>query len=257
MPDPVVPPSRWTRFTLPASAPRVRLVCLPCAGGGATAYRSWPRELAGASVDVWPVQLPGRENRFEENLPGSMEELVEELLDEFGSAFRTAPYALFGHSMGAHIALALAYGARSRGLPGPVRLFPSAGRPPNRPDPGPPAHNLPKAAFTERLRAYDAGSLLLREPELLDMFLPKLRDDFALFENYRPPGGEPLDCPFTVLGGLDDSSVPAALLPAWSAYTRGPFEVRLVAGGHLFLETARDAVVRLVRRRLVVPEAAG
>ncbi|HEU5025508.1 MAG TPA: alpha/beta fold hydrolase [Spirillospora sp.] len=256
MPEPVAPPGRWTRFALPASAPRVRLICLPCAGGGATAYRSWVRELAGAGVDVWPVQLPGRENRFEEDLPGSMEDLVEELLDELGPALRAAPYALFGHSMGASIALALAFGARARGLPAPVRLFPSAGRPPNRPDPDPPAHSLPKAAFAERLRAYDAGSLLLREPELLDMFLPKLRGDFALFENFRPPDEAPLDCPFTVLGGLDDASVPAALLPAWADYTRGAFEVRLVAGGHLFLDSARDAVVRLVRGRLV-PEAAG
>jgi medium-chain acyl-[acyl-carrier-protein] hydrolase len=251
----VAPPDRWTRFTLPVTSPRVRLICLPCAGGGATAYRSWVRDLATAGIDVWPVQLPGRENRFEEDLPGSMDDLVQKLLDELGPALRTVPYALFGHSMGASIALALAHGARSRGLPGPVRLFPSAGRPPNRPDPDPPAHSLPKAEFAERLRAYDAGSLLLREPELLDMFLPKLRDDFALFETYRPPAGEPLDCPFTVLGGLDDTSVPAALLPAWADYTRGAFEVRLVAGGHLFLESAREAVVRLVRGRLV-PERA-
>ena len=46
--------------------PELRLFCLPCAGGGASAFRAW-RDGLPASIDLCPVQLPGRENRLNEH----------------------------------------------------------------------------------------------------------------------------------------------------------------------------------------------
>ncbi len=41
---------------------RLRLFCFPNAGGGASAYIPWIGALA-PTIEVHPVQLPGRENR--------------------------------------------------------------------------------------------------------------------------------------------------------------------------------------------------
>lgn len=41
---------------------RLRLFCLPYAGGSALMFRTWPNALP-ADVEVCPVQLPGRSTR--------------------------------------------------------------------------------------------------------------------------------------------------------------------------------------------------
>src|SRR5688500_15270285 len=56
---------RWLLMHRPRREARVRLLCLPYAGGGASAFRHWPDALT-SSIEVCPVQLPGRENRFVE-----------------------------------------------------------------------------------------------------------------------------------------------------------------------------------------------
>ena len=55
--------SGW--FHTPAARPdaRLRLYCIPYAGGGPGVYREWPAGL-GDEVEVRAVVLPGRERRF-------------------------------------------------------------------------------------------------------------------------------------------------------------------------------------------------
>src|SRR5262249_60295750 len=43
--------------------PSVRLFCFPYAGGGATVFRKWQDDMPG-TIQVCPIQLPGRERRF-------------------------------------------------------------------------------------------------------------------------------------------------------------------------------------------------
>jgi medium-chain acyl-[acyl-carrier-protein] hydrolase len=80
----------------------VALFCFPFAGAGASIFRGWP-ELAGAAVRPIPVQLPGRENRWQEPPYKDLMALVATLAIVLRPALRP-PFALFGHSMGAFIA---------------------------------------------------------------------------------------------------------------------------------------------------------
>jgi len=54
-----------------------RLVCVPYAGGGASAYQAWSGDLP--DVEVWAAELPGRERRFAEPAATSIDEVVEPL----------------------------------------------------------------------------------------------------------------------------------------------------------------------------------
>ena len=56
----------------------IRVFCFSYAGGGASTFRSWPRD---ASLGVVPVQLPGRENRMGEAPLTSMSEVVEQVAE--------------------------------------------------------------------------------------------------------------------------------------------------------------------------------
>jgi glycosyltransferase involved in cell wall biosynthesis len=103
---------------------KLRLFCLPWAGGGALAYRAWREPLASVA-SVCPVRLPGRESRSAEPPFERMEDLVAALLDAL-EPYTGEPYALFGHSMGAGIAFELTRALRGAGMPAPMEWPKSA-----------------------------------------------------------------------------------------------------------------------------------
>ena len=109
----------------------MRLFCLPFAGGGASAYRTWTTELA-PQIDVCPVQLPGREERFNEPAHTDLRALASMVITQL-QAYFDKPYALFGHSMGALLSYEVSRQLEAQGAPTPVRTFLSAYVPPHRP----------------------------------------------------------------------------------------------------------------------------
>ena len=127
---------RWL-LRQPTDLP-MRLFCFPHAGAGASAYGSWAGALAGAGVDVCPVQLPGRENRFREPRHHRLEPLLEALVSAL-QRHLDRPYALFGHSLGALLAYELARFLSGVGV-GPDRLLVSGRIAPQLSDPRPPMH---------------------------------------------------------------------------------------------------------------------
>lgn len=68
----------WFHRPLPRPGARLRLVCLPCAGGGTAVFRGWPARLP-ADVELLAVRLPGRESRIRERPYRDGEPLTREL----------------------------------------------------------------------------------------------------------------------------------------------------------------------------------
>src|SRR5437764_11438101 len=75
---------------------RLRLFCLPYAGGGASIFRTWS-ELLSPEIELCPVQLPGRENRLPERPFSQMSDLIPTLAVAL-EPYLDMPHALFGHS---------------------------------------------------------------------------------------------------------------------------------------------------------------
>ncbi len=238
-----IPTSAWLAATPPRPNARVRLFCLPYAGGGASIYRSWPDALPD-DIAVLPVQLPGRENRMAEP-PITRLRLLVALLAQALRPHLTEPYAFFGHSMGALLAFELTRHLRRQRVPLPVHLFLSGRRAPTIEDTDEPAHTLPHDAFVARLRELDGTpEAVLAHPELMELVLPTLRADFAVCETYTYTAEPPLACGLTVFGGTDDSSTPLEQLDDWATQTTGPAQVLHIPGGHFFINTsARSAVL--------------
>jgi medium-chain acyl-[acyl-carrier-protein] hydrolase len=233
---------------------RVRLFCLPSAGGGGSVYMPWARQLP--TVDVCAVQLPGRENRLREPAYTRFAEMMDATFQVLRPHL-DMPFALFGHSMGALIAFELARRLRAEGAPVPAHLFVSGHRAPQLPNPRPPLAHLPDAAFLAELRTrYDGvPAEVLRHPDLMALLLPCLRADLALVEDYRCDVAEPLACPISVYGGEDDPVANEAELAAWRAQTRGEFTLTRFAGTHFFIRSAREELLAALSRELaLVPE---
>ncbi|AXX30292.1 Thioesterase [Actinosynnema pretiosum subsp. pretiosum] len=105
-----------------------RVFCFPHSGGSAGEFLGWTSQLP--DVEVWAVQPPARGGRLDEPGITGMGEFVDSLIAsvDFGGG---APFAFFGHSLGAYTAYETARALRDRGLPGPFGLWVSALRAPH------------------------------------------------------------------------------------------------------------------------------
>jgi surfactin synthase thioesterase subunit len=212
-------------------------------------YRSWADDL-GDDVEVHPVRLPGRESRFLEPAFDQIEPLVDALVEAL-DAHLAAPYALFGHSMGALVAFELARAVRRRSGPAPAHLFLSGRSAPRHPDPAREVHLLPESEFTEYLRMLNGTpEAVLADPGMREVFFPTLRADFAVCARYRYREERPLDVPITVFGGSRDYERAPELLEEWKRETSASFALHMLPGDHFFVRTAKPQLLSLLLREL-------
>jgi medium-chain acyl-[acyl-carrier-protein] hydrolase len=240
----------------PNPAASLRIFCFPYAGVGASAYRMWLTAFP-PDVEVCVVQPPGRESRFGEPSFTDVGALADAAADALVPHL-ALPFVFFGHSLGALTAFEVTRRLRARGETGPLRLFVSSHRAPQLPNPHPNMHGLPDTALIDAVcRAYDGiPRIVLDTPELLAIMLPALRADLTAFETYRYTEAAPLPCPISVFGGAADRRVSRSDLEGWTRQTTGAFALRLLDGGHFYLQAHRDAVVTAIREDLAAVAAA-
>jgi surfactin synthase thioesterase subunit len=233
-----------------SSSARLRLFCLPYAGGGASLFSTWPDAL-GPSLAVCPVQLPGRENRVTEPSFVTLPPLVRMLAEALAPAL-DMPYALFGYSMGALVAFELTRELRRQQARLPARLLVAAHPAPHLTNRRRPVHRLPDSRFIQEVRRLrGTPDAVFEHGELRALMLPILRADFAVCETYVNQAEAPLEFPITAFGGRYDREVNRRELEAWREQTRAEFTLRLIPGGHFFIQTARAALLSGIRKELV------
>ncbi|MEU6486657.1 alpha/beta fold hydrolase [Streptomyces sp. NPDC046887] len=240
--------SRWIRRFHPAPQAPVRLLCLPHAGGSASAYHALSQALA-PRVEVLAVQYPGRQDRRREPLLDSIGALREGLAREL-APWRDRPLAVFGHSMGAVLGYEVARGLCGDSGAPPVHLFVS-GR-------GGPELEVEWALdrLEDRAMVTALGELggtdprLLDDEEVLRLVAPAIRSDYRAVRMYRHVPGPPLSCPITALVGDRDAMAPVGSVELWGARTSADFRLEVFPGGHFYLTENLRKVERLVYDRL-------
>lgn len=232
----------------------VTLCCLPHAGGSAQlAYGRWRKPLAEAGIDLHPLELPGRGMRGAEAPLTRMAPLVQDLLHGLVPiAVSGRPYAFFGHSMGSAVAWELTCALAERGLPLPFTLVVSGRNPPHDLRLHDDLSVLDDAEFIRRVAAMGGTPAeVFASPEIVALFLPTLRADFALLAHHRVAMPiRPLACDLLFLHGVEDPRVDAEGIDGWRAYTRGRLEVEAYPGGHFYLQTELEAVCARVAGHL-------
>jgi len=236
----------------PTDQARLRLFCFPFAGGGASTYRGWDKALP-RGVDVCHIQLPGRESRYGEP-PVERLSVVLDTLERELAPLLDLPFAFFGTSMGGLLAFELARRVRARRGVSPVRLFTAASYAP---------HRGPSAPLAELIRTgvHGADPALLRRfkivpdalfdsPDMLEVVLPPLYADMRLVGSYQYTDEPPLTCPITALCGTQDPLMTRDNAASWSHHTVADFALRMIPGEHLFVRTAPEAVLDVVREEL-------
>jgi medium-chain acyl-[acyl-carrier-protein] hydrolase len=239
--------SPWFPLRQPNPRARLRLFCFPYAGGSASAFRCWGAALP-PEVELCALQLPGRERRLSEP-PFSQLTALLEALEPAMLPLLDRPFAFFGYSMGTRIALALAQRWQARQAPQPRVLIAAAASAPHLPRSTPPLHELDDAGLREALRRYEGTPAeVLEHRELMELLLPLLRADFTIAGTLLPP--EPLRCPISAWGGLEDANVPLEGLERWRELTQAEFRLRRFPGGHFFLRDAGELLLVALREEL-------
>ena len=237
----------------PASAqPRLRLFCLPYAGGGAAAFARWG-DLLPPAVELCRVQLPGRENRWRE-APFTQLTLLAETLAAVIHPYLDLPFAFFGHSLGAWIGFELARQVRRQFALNPAQLFVSGRRAPHLPNPDPPLYQRPDTEFIATLRQWydNIPDVVVNDPELMGIFLPLLRADVTMLDTYVYAAERPLDCPITAYGGSADQRVSHAALESWREHTTQSFHWQLFPGAHFYLQAEQARLLQAISQELTM-----
>ena len=239
--------NNWVTCPTPNPAARLRLFCLPFAGGGASLFRSWGKALAPA-IEVCPIQLPGRENRFLEPAYTDALPLAEILASQI-QLYAEKPFALFGHSMGALLAFELTRVLQQQNAPLPLTLFLSAHRAAHLPSRRSLIHELPDEEFIKKLRRFGGfPDEILEHQELLDFLLPTLRADLTLCGLYSHIPSAPLNCPLELYAGRQDTEVSPEEVEAWNEHTSQTANLHIFPGGHFFIRSDAEALMLAIAK---------
>ena len=241
---------RFARQT-PAPEARVRLFCLPFAGGSSAVFHGWGARLA-PEIEVWAAQPRARGMRFREKPLGSVAEMAEEYLEAMRPGLSARPFAFYGHSLGGLLSFEITRRLHAEGLPLPEHLFIGATVPPHMGLIHERIGHLEDAAFVEAIQERYGGipEEVRREPELMELFLPALKTDFLAYEGHLHRQAKKVPVPVTVFAGVEDHASTAALLEEWERHTSGPFTLHEMAGDHFFLAESREQVLLRIRMAL-------
>lgn len=229
----------------------MRLFCFHPAGKGASVFAPWIEALP-EDVELACIQLPGRENRFLEQ-PVSSLPLIIERLEESIFPLLDRPFGFFGASMGALIAFELAHQIRDVYGVQPLHFTAASSRAPQLPARLPPLRHLPDQEFIDALQERYQGipEEILQEKDFVRLILPLLRADFTIVESYQYRHRQPLDCPITAWGGLEDAAVLPDELAGWQAQTTAGFTQHRFSGGHFFFTAETSALLQRIGAQTV------
>ncbi|MEU6556613.1 alpha/beta fold hydrolase [Streptomyces sp. NPDC046915] len=248
----------------PAAATGVRLYVFPHAGGSGLMYQDWPARFP-PDWRVTAQDAPGHGTRMGEPPLSDGDALVNHYLDRLGPELdgSEAPFAFFGHSMGAMVAYELTRRLVAGDHRTPVWLGLSACGAP-RPD-EPPARLPARELSDEELRRQVARlggtpPKVLDHPGLWRHFAPVIRADLRLVSSWRPaPADTPLPVPVSLFGGARDTAVGLDALQRWAERCERLLAVHVFPGGHFYFhddpDAVADAVVLGVATALRMPSA--
>lgn len=240
--------TRWFRDFNPNATSRMSLYCFPYGGSGPSIFREWPEQIA-SGFEVTGILYPGHESRVMEPLMDDIVAIAKALLPHIAPRLER-PFAFFGHSMGALISFELTRLLSAEHDLVPEHIFMSGAGGPHIVTEEP-IHQLPDDEFLDAL-IYLNGmpQEVLQNRELLEYALPIIRNDFKACAEYRFMEGEPISCPLTALGGMDDPRVKPFHMEEWQQHAPVGFDLHMLEGDHFFLKENQQFILNMISTTL-------
>ena len=229
---------------------KIKLFCFPYAGGSSVSYKKWKKYLH-FSIDLCPVELAGRGNRSKEPCYNNLNDVLNDVFSLIKTHIKNSRYALFGHSMGSLIAYELSHKIIESGYSKPMHLFISGRQAPQMGEHCKNMCELPDEEFkNEILKLGGTSSNFFEHKELTDIFLPLLRADYKIVENYiYTEKSKKLNCGLTVFNGNEDDMELEGIY-GWKEHTKNEFNVYNFKGGHFFINDNTEQIISIINHTL-------
>ncbi|QOQ54192.1 thioesterase II family protein [Bacillus amyloliquefaciens] len=229
----------------------IKLFCIPHAGGLSSIYSEWNNSV-GPEIELIPVELAGRGSRFSEKCYKTINQAVDDITEFVLKKHNNKCYAIYGHSMGAYISYEVILKLMKLTDNLPQHLFVS----------GKGAPHLTKESFISNLpdkqmiqwlnKLGGIPNDLIENYELMKLFLPMIRNDYKLIENYSNKIKKKLsNVTLTVLTGKFDDSLTIREVEGWKEYSEKRVDIYQINGGHFFINESDTEVISIVRDKLI------
>ncbi|MGE7888628.1 thioesterase II family protein [Bacillus cereus] len=221
---------------------KVKLICFPFAGGGASFFRKWVNKIPD-SVEIYSISLPGRESRLKELSYEHYKPLVRDLSKDIMMQLGDAQLCFFGHSLGSIISFEVSRYLMKYYNKLPLKLFVSSCKAPRFFNNTKKLGDLTREELIDQIKGLNGTpDEILENKDLLDFFIPVFRSDFKICDSYQYYRDNKLSCPITAFGGTTEN-VSIEDLNQWNAETDQLFKVQRFEGDHFYLVENYGAVI--------------
>ncbi|NEQ43483.1 MAG: thioesterase [Leptolyngbya sp. SIOISBB] len=236
----------WLKCLNPKPDSIFRLFCFPPAGSGTLFFRDWMLSDIFPQAEVYALCMPGRESRIEEPLLTTMESLTEPLLPCLTN-FLEKPFFMFGHSLGAIVALELTLQLQSQNFPLPRKLFVSARQAPSNQSSKKMLHSLSDSELQKELKLYGGTpDSVMNNKDLMSLFLPIIRADLKINETYSLKNGIRTRLPISAFAGQTDQVISVADVHQWERLTEEEFRLHTYPGGHFPSAHEKSSILEII-----------
>ena len=227
----------------------LNVICLPFAGGNKYSYRDF-RLNSPSSINLIPLEYPGRGGRIREDLLSDTNDLVDDLYKLIVPIIENGDYAIYGHSLGGLLTYLLTKKIIANRLRPPIHLFVTGTTGPSSLSRSEKKrHLMPKKEFIQELRDLQGmPDEILASDELLEYYEPILRSDFKASESYLHESSEPLDIPITVITGLSENMTEEDIR-LWQNETKQIIDFKRFPGNHFFIYNYTREIVQIITNK--------
>jgi len=219
------------------------LFLLHFAGGNRYSFQFLVSHLK--NFDIVIPELPGRGRRMEEPLLKDFDQAAADLYRQIIRKLPSRPFMIYGHSMGAYLALRVTNMLERAGTT-PSYLFVSGNA-------GPGVREEKKRYLLEHdefwLEIRNLGGLpkeFLESEELFEVFEPILKADFEIAERNGLADEPPVSCPLFAMMGDKEEQV--ELIENWSRFTSLKFQYEVLEGDHFFIHKHAGRISRIIEK---------
>ena len=225
----------------------VKVFLIHYAGASSLAYFSW-LTLFPDSVKPVVIEYKGRGCRADESFYRNVKEAVTDVVDQIQRELTAdTPYIIYGHSMGTLFAFEAYYELKRRGVHYPLHMIVSGRQAPQIPLPPVPYSELPDKEFIEVVSKFGGVPKEFNDPAVMAMFMPILRADFRIIEEYTCSLQESkIECDMTAIFGDQDFSTKEEDVQAWSVHAGKKFDIIKMKGPQYFIHDHADEIVDLI-----------
>lgn len=231
----------WVINHQPKPEANCRLFCFHHLGGNASLFRRWSVNLS-SEIEVYPVQLPGRQNRIQEDPVTEFTSLIG-ILETILIPYIDRPFVFYGHSLGALIAFELVCLFEQKYNLTPESLFVSASCAPHAVTP-----TLKNQTFSlhKLLEFSEIPGEIRTESSFMDEITSLFQSDLQLIESYNCLGKKRISCPIYAFGGKGDPIFGEEDLKEWDRYTNKQFQLEMFPGKHMFPVNSEKRLLKTI-----------